>query len=308
MRRDVSEDVWAIDSAAEAVQKLLEIENSQSRVDQEPLSELESGEEEPCKFTAESFQDDRSSSEEDAVVTDDSEGISNAESEPLNAEEPCMEKFKISTDSVQDDACSSNESLVATYGSEGALNAESEPLDTEPSADQPKNPAESFAENVISSFRDEVATYDPGCMEKSENASESFREDVTSSSDASLQPEVAINAETESFAEPRTVESQCGTESFEDDALSPSEDDVVAMNKAEAASSAEPTPLIKEPCPQTTVFEKASDNAVDTLQIIEETNEPSAQLAATDIYEAVEKNVPAEEGNDSQCDEQAIRK
>ncbi|KAM1346404.1 hypothetical protein ACFX13_036458 [Malus domestica] len=282
-KRDVSEDVWAIDSAAEAIQKLLEIENSQSRVDQEPLSELESGEEEPCKFATESFQDDRSSSEEDAVVTDDSEGVSNVESEPLNAEEPCMEKFKISTDSVQDDACSSNESLVATYGLEGDLNAESEPLDTEPSADQSKNPAKSFADNVISSLEDyaeseedEVATYDPGCMEKSENASESFREDVTSSLDDSVQPEVAITAETESFAETRTVESQRVTESFEDDALSPSEDDVVAMDKAEAASSAETTPLIKEPCPQTKVFEKASDNAVDTLQIIEETDEPSA--------------------------------
>ncbi|ONH93194.1 hypothetical protein PRUPE_8G218600 [Prunus persica] len=277
-RRDVNDDIWAIDFAAETIQKLLESEKTLLPLDQEPVSEQES--EDQSKYAADSFPDDASSSEEDAVATDEPEVASNAESESLNAKS-CVNQSKNSAGSLEENVRSSledyvepEEDAVATHDPKVAYNAKTASVDAGPCMDRSKISADSFQEDVRNSLEDYVepevdaaATYDPEvaynaksaslnaepCMDQSKNAADSFREDVRNSLEdavATYDPELALNAE------PCNGESKYATDSFEDDVVSPSDDytqskeDVKAVDNAEVALNEETASLITESCPQ----------------------------------------------------------
>ncbi|KAL6271371.1 hypothetical protein ACE6H2_028282 [Prunus campanulata] len=277
-RRDVNDDIWAIDFAAETIQKLLESEKTLLPLDQEPVSEQES--EDQSKYAADSFPDDAGSSEEDAVATDEPEVASNAESESFNAKS-CVNQSKNSAGSLEENFRSSledyvepEEDAVATHDPKVAYNAKTASADTGPCMDQSKISADSFQEDVRNSLEDYVepeedaaATYDPEvaynaesaslnaepCVDQSKNAADSFQEDVRKSLEdavATYDPELALNAE------PCNGESKYATDSFEDDVVSPSDDytqskeDVVAVDNAEVAFNEETASLITESCPQ----------------------------------------------------------
>ncbi|XP_062024913.1 exocyst complex component EXO84B-like isoform X1 [Rosa rugosa] len=303
-RRDVNDDAWAIDSAAETIQKLLEIEKEQEHVSEEEAEEQPNNE-------ADSFQDDANSSEEDAVATDKPEVACNAESISLNTEE-CTDQPKNETGFFQADASSClegsaepEEHKVASYDPEVSFNAESASMNT----------AHSFQEDDTSSLEDYV--------ELEEGAVVSYDQ------------EVDFNAETTSSLEAEPSESKYATDTSENDAASPSEDHM-QLEEDETARynpqvNAETVSLNTESCApglsanfpdvdgnstyrsttnvtdtslesQDSGLESVSNKPVDVLEIIEEINVPTAVLPIHNTDQASEMKVPDEEGSHIQSE------
>ncbi|XP_004292228.1 PREDICTED: uncharacterized protein LOC101306406 [Fragaria vesca subsp. vesca] len=163
-RRDVNDDAWAIDAAAETIQKLLEIEKEQEHVS------VEEAEEQPNNV-ADSFQEDARSclegsakSEEHEVASYDTEVSINAESASLNRSHSFEEDV---TSSLEEDYVKLEEGAIASYDQQVDFNAETtssleaEPSESKYATDNSENDAANPSEDHMQLEEDMTTIYNP---------------------------------------------------------------------------------------------------------------------------------------------------